>query len=525
MSSARISQWSSILLRQITLLAGLCLLPPASSEAGPLLDYVRNYDLNDYSLGLAVSSSQNPFVGADNSMVAYPYLTSFTHSAFTRDWFLINGENLGFRVVTDKDWEFGVIGRVQTLGFGNADIDNLPGLQERQWSIESGPLIGYRGWPVHVQSRSYWEVLGRHGGVTSEVELSLPREFRRGFFVPSVKYSYYSGDYNAYYFGVAPEEASALLPEYQPGTSITTSLEMVLGYELTPRWLLKTTIGVEFLDSAISNSPLVDRDKLWSGSIGLAYNANIFRPRDYPGADNQGAFEIRLGAFAGSIDTKILRDASDGARGDDVDLEDTLGITDSQTVAQFDALYRIGSYHRLEVGYFELLRSATATAQRDIQFGDQVFPAGTELQTSVSSRVLRLAYAYSLMRDNQKELGVRAGLSYGRMKTTLRADGAVAAENARVEVPLPTFGIFGRLPLGAHWQLGADVDLFALEFDRYDGYMAYLSLGLERELGENFDAGFGYNFYGMRLRAKDEDLRGTLRIRHQGPKLYLSVKF
>jgi hypothetical protein len=213
------------------------------------------------------------------------------------------------------------------------------------------------------------------------------------------------------------------------------------------------------------------------------------------------------------------------ARGDDVDLEDTLGITDSQTVAQFDALYRIGSYHRLEVGYFELLRSATATAQRDIQFGDQVFPAGTELQTSVSSRVLRLAYAYSLMRDNQKELGVRAGLSYGRMKTTLRADGAVAAENARVEVPLPTFGIFGRLPLGTHWQLGADVDLFALEFDRYDGYMAYLSLGLERELGENFDAGFGYNFYGMRLRAKDEDLRGTLRIRHQGPKLYLSVKF
>ncbi|MDH3779062.1 MAG: MipA/OmpV family protein, partial [Gammaproteobacteria bacterium] len=359
MSSARISQWSSILLRQITLLAGLCLLPPASSEAGPLLDYVRNYDLNDYSLGLAVSSSQNPFVGADNSMVAYPYLTSFTHSAFTRDWFLINGENLGFRVVTDKDWEFGVIGRVQTLGLGNADIDNLPGLEERQWSIESGPLIGYRGWPVHVQSRSYWEVLGRHGGVTSEVELSLPREFRRGFFVPSVKYSYYSGDYNTYYFGVAPEEASALLPEYQPGASITTSLEMVLGYELTPRWLLKTTIGVEFLDSAISNSPLVDRDKLWSGSIGLAYNANIFRPRDYPGTDNQGAFEIRLGAFAGSIDTKILRDASDGARGDDVDLEDTLGITDSQTVAQFDALYRIGSYHRLEVGYFELLRSAT----------------------------------------------------------------------------------------------------------------------------------------------------------------------
>jgi outer membrane scaffolding protein for murein synthesis (MipA/OmpV family) len=498
---------------------------PASSEAGRFLDYVRNYDLNDYAVGLAVSSAQNPYIGTARSTFGYPYLTAFRHPAFTRDWLLVRGGDVGFRVVTDTDWELGIVARVQTLGFGNTDSDELLGLRQRQWSVETGPLIGWRGGPVHVQLRSYWGLPSRHGGTTSELELSVPIEFQRGFFVPSVKSSFLSGDYSDYYFGVTPEEATASRPEYGPGAAMNTSLSMTLGYELTPRWLLKTTVGVEFLDSAISNSPLVDRDKLWSGSIGLAYNANIFQPRDYPGTNNQGAFEIRLGAFAGSIDTRILRDASDGARGDDVDLEDTLGITDSQTVAQFDALYRIGSYHRLEVGYFELLRSAIVTAQRDIQFGDQLFPAGADLQTSVSSRVLRLAYAYSLMRDNQKELGVRVGLSYSRLKTTLRADGLEAAEYARVEAPLPTFGIFGRLPLGTHWQLGADVDLFALEFDRYDGYMAYLSLGLERELGENLDAGFGYNFYGMRLRAKDEDLRGTLRIRHQGPKLYLSVKF
>ena len=438
---------------------------------------------------------------------------------------VVDGENLGFRVVTDNDWEFGVVGRIQTLGFGNADTDELLGLRERQWSIESGPLVGWRGWPVHVQSRSYWEVLGQHEGVTSEIELSLPWELRRGFFVPSIKYTYQSRDYSAYYFGLAPEEASASRPEYQSGATTTASIEMVLGYELTPRWLFRTRVGVEFLDSAIRDSPIVDRDKIWSASIGLAYNANLFRPRDYRGTDKQSAFEVRLGAFAGSINTNLFRDASDGARGDDVDLEEALGIADTQTVAQFDALYRIGFYHRLEVGYFELLRSATATAQRNIQIGDQVYLAGADLQTTVSSRVLRLAYAYSLMRDNQKEFGVRAGVSYSGLKTTVRADGPDTAEDARLEAPLPTFGIFGRVPVGPHWEVGVDVDFFALEFDRYEGRMTYLSLGLERELGKNLDVGFGYNYYGMKLSAKDEQLRGTLRIRHEGPKLYLSLKF
>jgi hypothetical protein len=361
--------------------------------------------------------------------------------------------------------------------------------------------------------------------LTSEIELSLPVELRRGYVVPSVKYSYLSGDYSAYYFGVAPEEVSASRPEYQPGATSTASVEVAMGYELTPRWLFRTRVGVEFLDSTISDSPIVDRDEIWSASIGLAYNANLFRPRDYPDTGKQSAFEIRLGVFSGSIDTNLVRDTSDGARGADVDLEDTLGIADSQTVTQFDALYRIGFYHRLEVGYFELLRSSTAIAQRDIQVGDQVFLAGTDLQTTVSSSVLRLAYAYSLMRDNQKDFGVRAGLSYSRLQATVRANGLDGVEDARLEAPLPTFGIFGRFPVGDHWEVGMDVDFFALEFDRYAGRMTYLSFGLERELGENFDIGFGYNRYRMSLRAKDEQLRGALRILHQGPKLYLSLKF
>ena len=63
--------------------------------AGRLLDYIRNYDLNDYALGISLSLGETPYTGADNSAFAYPYLTSFRDSAFTDDWILIREGSLG----------------------------------------------------------------------------------------------------------------------------------------------------------------------------------------------------------------------------------------------------------------------------------------------------------------------------------------------------------------------------------------------------------------------------------------------
>jgi outer membrane protein len=511
--------------RRALALSCLVFLAPLSSNAGAILDYIRNYDLNDYSLGLAFATSQNPFAGSGNSLVAYPYLTSFSHSAFTEDWFLIRGENWGFRHITESDWEFGAIARLQTLGLGAASNDELLGLEERRWAVEAGPLIGWRRWPVHLQFRSYWEIPDRHDGTTTELEFSLPRQFRRGFFVPAVKISYLDEDYSDYYFGVAPQESSASRPEYRPGAVTNTWVGFTLGYELTPRWLLKTSVGLEFLDSAVTDSPIVDEDRLWSGSIGLAYNADLFQPRDYDSGYKFLASEIRFGAFSSNIETKVLRDAANGQPGDELDLEDFLGVADRETVIQFDALFRVAYYHRLELGYFELQRRSPTELERDIEFGDQTFLAGTTVETLSDSRLLRLGYSYSLMRDNQKELGVTAGLSYSRFEVKLNADETQQAERVRVEAPLPTMGVFGSVALGTSWRLGADIQLFALDFDRYDGFISYLSLGLDRKFGDVFNAGIGYNFYGMRLKAKDEDLRGTLRIRYHGPKVFLSANF
>ena len=80
--------------------------------AGALLDYIRDYDLNDYALGVGISAEQNPYIDAENSAYAYPYLTTFRHSSLTDDWLLVRDGELGFRWVSDNGWELGAIGRI-----------------------------------------------------------------------------------------------------------------------------------------------------------------------------------------------------------------------------------------------------------------------------------------------------------------------------------------------------------------------------------------------------------------------------
>ena len=169
-------------------------------NAGALLDYIRNYNLNDYALGIGVSAAQNPYIGADNSVYAYPYLTSFRHSSMTDDWLLIRDGELGFRWVNDAGWELGAVGRVRTLGLGDVETDDLLGISDREWTLEVGPTIGWRGWPVHVNWTTYFEASDRHHGLASQLAFLLPMEWSRGYFVPSIELIQQSGDYNNYYF-------------------------------------------------------------------------------------------------------------------------------------------------------------------------------------------------------------------------------------------------------------------------------------------------------------------------------------
>ncbi len=497
-----------------------------SAYAGRLLDFIRNYDLNDYAVGLALSGSQSPYVGGETSSIAYPFLTSFHDSAFTDDWLLLREGDLGVRWVSEGGWELGVVGRVQTLGTGTSDVPELEALDDRKWTLELAPIIGWRGWPVHINFKTYTEILDRHDGLVSQLAFSLPRQRGRSFIVPSVELIHRSSDYTNYYFGVSPAEASPTRPAYVAGSSLSTALKVRWGFPLTENWLLSGSLGIEYLDSEISNSPIVDKDKIWSARLSIAYNSDIFMPRESERRGRrQPRAEVRVAAFNDSISTKIVHDSSAGIPGSEINLEDMLGLPDEKTIMQFDAIYRFGDFHRIELGYFDVARSGIATLQDAFTFGDETFVAGTTVNSSAETKILRLAYAFSLINDPQKELGFMAGLHYSTLTTDIFAPATGQREGTDVDVILPVIGAHGSIAIGKEASLGLRLQLFRMDFDRYKGVLTYITLDLQRRFGDNFSVGLAYNYYGMNLDSKDDSFTGAIEVRHRGPALFISAGF
>jgi len=491
-----------------------CSLFGATAAAGSLLDYIRSYDLNDYALGVALTVSESPYADAGSSTYAYPYLTSFTHSAFTNDWLLIRDGTIGARYVAPANWEVGIVGRIQTLGPGAPASANLQAGKRPHWGTEVAPLLGWRGWPVHFQFRTYWDVPNRHAGTNSQLEASLPVSLDRGFFVPTVRLERMSSAYAAHYFGTAENPG---IPAYDPGSATNLRLSFALGYELTPTWLLSLSAGVDFLDDRIADSPIVDKDRTWSVLVGASYNADIFQPREHAATIGRRPLELRASFLGSRLVTDARHDAVDGPAGDDVSFEDFLGVSDRETLLQLDVRYRLAFYHRLDLGYSENDRRTESTLQRDFDFGDETFPAGTAVTSFFDARRFRLAYGYSLMRDDQKELGVSFGLTHTRFEVEISAPETGQRERVDIDTPLPTMGVFGALALGRQWQLSAEIDLFALDFDRYSGYSGRAVINLDRRFGDRVSAGIGYNYYATRLEGETEDLRGVFRTRNYGP--------
>ena len=200
----------------------------------------------------------------------------------------------------------------------------------------------------------------------------------------------------------------------------------------------------------------------------------MFRARDYdPAIGVPSSLEIRVGAFSNTVNSSVQRFADDGRPGDAVDIESVLGVPERDTTLQADVIMRFAFYHRFEASYFEFLRRSSTVLERDVVIGDEIFLAGTEVDTSQDSQTLQFMYGYSLWRDAQKELGVSAGVHYTRSDLIMFAEETSQKVRVETEVPLPTIGAFASVMLPDHWSLHGEARAFALQFDRYEGSMGF----------------------------------------------------
>jgi hypothetical protein len=245
-------------------------------------------------------------------------------------------------------------------------------------------------------------------------------------------------------------------------------------------------------------------------------------------------FSLSLGTYILNTDTDIRLDASNEDTGTEFNWEDAFGGGDASRF-RFDGTWRFGDSgrHKLRGMWFDYKRTRTATSEREIEWGEEVFPISTEITGRYRFSIVELAYEYAFLRREGLELAGTAGLHYTQFKTTVSATldtpggGGTreASRSAKLDVPLPVVGGRALWHIGGDFWLDAAVQVFSLSYDVYDGRIIDSRIGVLWQPGEWVGIGLGYNRFDVDVDLEKNSFRGSLDWIYDGPQIFYSVSF
>src|SRR3954467_13772175 len=146
--------------------------------------------------------------------------------------------------------------------------------------------------------------------------------------------------------------------------------------------------------------------KLQAGLVGLAFAGVLL-----PAAAEVGEipvnpalrdpFYFAIGAFFPKTTTEAQLDSTRLGVGANVTFESTLGMGSRQAVPSATGRMRLGEHWRIEAEWFQLNRDGVRTIDRQIQWGDTVFPVNTQLSSTFDFYDLRLSAGFILQARRQ----------------------------------------------------------------------------------------------------------------------------
>ncbi len=230
------------------------------------------------------------------------------------------------------------------------------------------------------------------------------------------------------------------------------------------------------------------------------------------------------GLFVPKSTTEARLTSSTLGAGAIVNFEDSLGMDEEKSVPGFMARWRINHRWRVEAEYFELNRSATRGTNREIQWGDVVYPINTQVSSSFDFSDLRVSVGYSFFRTKDKELGVGLGLHVAAYDVSV-STATIGSDSEDVTAPLPVITIYGQFALTDRWAVAARLDRLSLDYDKYEGSIGSLGLDLMYQPFRNFGFGIGYRATAFDVTVSENNRELQVKQNFAGPMVFVTGSF
>lgn len=243
---------------------------------------------------------------------------------------------------------------------------------------------------------------------------------------------------------------------------------------------------------------------------------------------------LRVGSYVVSGNSTLQVDGRQGELGTRLDLEETLGLEDSDTVLDLSATFRLGRRHQLGLSYYDVSRSGSRAVDQEIRFGDTVYAVDATLDSSFDTRVVGFTYTFFPVARDRFALGLGLGVDYLSVEASVSGRLAVvgggggvqleATESASDDLPIPLvrlelrYGILPRLLL-----LSEVAYLDVNELEDWSGTALDLSVALEHRTFRNLGFGVSYSLLDIDAETQAQRLTGAVDLRNDGFLLYLRL--
>lgn len=243
-------------------------------------------------------------------------------------------------------------------------------------------------------------------------------------------------------------------------------------------------------------------------------------------------FVISAIGFWPEIDSTISVDDPDGDSGSDVDFDKIFG-SDAGFRAALTGQWRLSERSVVSLEWFSVGSDGKATLDETIDWGDMEYQVGTMIKAESGLDVYRAFYGYNFYRDDNKEIGIGAGLHLMNIQAELSGSATVdgvPVGNAKHSVdewaPLPNIGLYANYAFSPKWLVSGQVDWFSANVGDYEGDLWNVGGFVQYQMLDNFGVGVGYRFLEVDLKVdKKGEWMGNANTGYDGAVLFVTGNF
>lgn len=220
---------------------------------------------NGFSVGPGVVIADKAYKGFDTETTVFPFIMYQSNRWYFR------GPMVGIKVFDDDCIRLDAIGKWRFDGYEEDDSNALTGMDDRDMTAELGAAVSVRGEPGFGRLAFFSDILGNHNGY--DLVLTCGKRFNNDkfSFTPTAGIEWQNKNLANYYYGVRSDEALPSRPKYNVSDATNVFVALQIGYEFNEKYSLFTRFKYKWLDSEISDSPIIGQDYQLGWMLGLLY--------------------------------------------------------------------------------------------------------------------------------------------------------------------------------------------------------------------------------------------------------------